>query len=58
MAEEDRAMWAREARKLDNKIAFRLKTIEDAQKDLPKLVARRDELLKKIAEAYDEEHGL
>lgn len=57
MSEEDRTMWAREVKRLGNKIAYAKERIRLASADLPKLEAKRDELLKKIADDYDEEHG-
>lgn len=57
MAEEDRAMMAREVKKIGNRIEHRRQQIRNFQAEIPKLEARRDELLKKIADDYDEEHG-
>jgi uncharacterized coiled-coil DUF342 family protein len=57
MAEEDRAMMAREVKKIGNKIEYRRQQIKMYQDQIPALEARRDELLKKIADDYDEEHG-
>jgi hypothetical protein len=57
MSEADRTMWAREVKKITNKIAYRRKTIADAEKDIPGMEARLAELNQKIADDYAEEHG-
>ena len=57
MTAEDRAMWAREAKRLANKIAYKQQVIKEYQDEIPELERRRSELLDKIAEDYDEERN-
>jgi hypothetical protein len=51
---EDRAMLAREVRRIGNKIAYKEKVIKEYQDEIPKLEARQQELLDKIAAMYED----
>lgn len=55
--ETDRTMWAREAKRIENKIAYRRRVAAEALDSIPELERRHQELLDKIAEDYTEEYG-
>lgn len=48
----ERAMWAREARRLENQIEYRQSLIRKAGAELVELTKLLDELLVKIADDY------
>lgn len=52
MAEADRAMMAREVRRLENQINHKQKMIDGYSSEIPRLMDRRDVLLEKIAQDY------
>lgn len=57
VTDKDRAMWAREARRIENKIAHKRRTIALAEEEIPALDAEHQRLLDRIAADYAEENG-
>jgi hypothetical protein len=55
MDKDERAMLAREARRIQNQIAHREKMIAGYQQQLPLLNTRLDEVLAKLADAGDDD---
>lgn len=55
MSELDRTAWAKEAHRIEKQIAHRYRTIKIAKREAAELEGKRDELLKKIADDYNEE---
>jgi hypothetical protein len=55
MGELERTAWAREVQRLEKQIDHRRKSITIAEADILIFETKRDRLLKKIADDYDDE---